>query len=173
MDYYDIYKIVYKINEFQTILNPYSFAKDFDIDIIELNEKEFNYNMLINNCPYTMDGYCVYKDNKFTIYINNGKPKTRINFTLWHEIGHIFLKHFSENMGLDEDTKEKHANCFARNMLIPHVLYEQYYIWKYPRDKSMLKFQEYLACNVSDGAIYVKSGFYNIDYYYCYKFLAS
>ncbi len=61
-------------------------------------------------------GFTVYDKIKgrWLIYYNNTKCETTIRSTLAHELGHIVLLHSEDN-----DTTNKEANCFARNILCP------------------------------------------------------
>jgi Zn-dependent peptidase ImmA (M78 family) len=40
---------------------------------------------------YDISGVSLYKDGRFAIIINSGKPDTRQHFTVAHELGHYFL----------------------------------------------------------------------------------
>ena len=75
------------------------------------------------------DGFTVYNGRNYTIAFNERRSRGRIRFTLAHEIGHIFLKHFID---FDElviargamssgqyKVLENEANAFARNILSP------------------------------------------------------
>ena len=71
------------------------------------------------------DGYTFYEDNRFSIFYNRDKPKTRQRFTITHEIGHIVLFHHlyvptriltnNKNKGI----WEYQADTFAQNILFP------------------------------------------------------
>lgn len=56
----------------------------------------------------------VNKDKRFILY-NELVPMGCARFTLAHEIGHAVLEHRNEK----DDSAEKEANCFARNLLCP------------------------------------------------------
>ena len=47
-------------------------------------------------------------------------------FTMFHEIGHIMLGDFGISMDKEEGKKESEANDFARNMLIPNDIYQEF-----------------------------------------------
>ena len=53
---------------------------------------------------------------KNLIYYNDMQPKSRIDFSLMHELGHILLEHQGEY-----DWQETEANYFASNMLAPRM----------------------------------------------------
>lgn len=63
------------------------------------------------------DGCCIRDlENNINIVLYNEECKNmeRLNFTLAHEVGHIYLDH-SE----DGDNEEIEANCFAAQLLMP------------------------------------------------------
>ena len=53
---------------------------------------------------------------KNLIYYNDMQPKSRIDFSLMHELGHILLEHQGEY-----DWQEIEANNFASNILAPRI----------------------------------------------------
>lgn len=65
--------------------------------------------------------YCYqYSEDAFRfknlIYYNDNKPKSRIEFSLMHELGHILLEHQGEY-----DWQEVEANYFASNIIAPRM----------------------------------------------------
>lgn len=58
---------------------------------------------------------------KGNIFYNDTKDECIIRFTLAHELGHIVLGHVSSN-----DVDDKEANCFARNLLAPVPIRDEY-----------------------------------------------
>lgn len=76
----------------------------------------------------TGDGFSLNVNNVNVIYYNDKKPKTRIRFTLAHELGHCLLGHlkvgktYNRNSEKDfdgMDIYEMQANVFARDILMP------------------------------------------------------
>ena len=78
--------------------------------------------------------------NERAIYVNDADPYVRKTFTIAHELGHFILHqhHFQENpdeysvllrrpMGAAFDPKEKEANAFAANLLVPRKFLDRYY----------------------------------------------
>lgn len=68
--------------------------------------------------------YIANENGKPVIYINRNDSMPRQNFTLAHEIGHHVLNHGSalrdtERTILSVDPKEREANVFAANLLMP------------------------------------------------------
>lgn len=149
MKYLDVYKTVYNINEFKEILNPFEFCKDYNIDIVL---KDFSENEYLQSI--SKDGFVKIINNKYTIYLNSASYIKRLNFTLWHEIGHIFLGHFKTKKDIPYEDKEKEANIFARNMLIPHIFFNTY------------KNNKYFYENVSLEACRIKEDMNDIDNLY-------
>lgn len=92
-------------------------------------------------CPYNKenfnelysiseDGFSVYQNNEFYIFYNPNMNKNRINFTIAHEVGHIFLlHHFYVNSDVlmygGKGIWEDHANLFAQNILMPNQITEE------------------------------------------------
>ena len=83
----------------------------------------------------SFDGFTIYDEINYTIAYNDTQPKKRILFTLFHEIGHIYLNHMidfehtqlyrgsltkSENKILENE-----AHTFARNALAPSTFVNQ------------------------------------------------
>ena len=79
------------------------------------------------------DGFTTYNGRNYTIaYNNTHSSKQRIYFTKLHEIGHIYLEHFTQfnetrinRSNLSEanyKVLENEANCFARNIIAPAVI---------------------------------------------------
>lgn len=68
-----------------------------------------------------------------TIYINVDNSITRRAYTVAHELGHYFLNHKPDEYGVyrrsnsytgDKHQKEKEADCFAANLLMPRHMLE-------------------------------------------------
>lgn len=80
--------------------------------------------------PNTLSG--VLKKERRVIGVNKNHPIVRQRFTIAHELGHFLLGH---EIGIDEDMidddfdkpvdKEREANVFAANILIPRRLLKE------------------------------------------------
>lgn len=122
--------------------NPDSFApfpyekimedkNDLDIFLIDFNGKD------------EVSGAIFYEKEKFKIFVNKTKPKTRQHFTIAHELGHYFLHSEiikSEGFIIDgdnfldgskilyrldkaqQDKIETEANNFAASLIMPEEL---------------------------------------------------
>lgn len=77
----------------------------------------------INKYAESDQGYtvCDKAHNHWIIYYNDMKCETTIRFTLAHELGHILLDHTFESKH-----NEKEANSFARNLLAPVPVRDEY-----------------------------------------------
>lgn len=73
-------------------------------------------------------GFCLYHGEFPLIYVNNNKPKTRQIFTLFHELGHLFmhtggvdtpLEDYEEFLTGDDRRIEVLCNEFAAEFLVP------------------------------------------------------
>ena len=71
------------------------------------------------------DGWTMAKPDcrKFEVYINAHKPRDRRRWTMAHELGHIVMGHFDvpECGRTYDEWKEREANTFAEELLIPWV----------------------------------------------------
>lgn len=85
----------------------------------------YTHNEFTYNIAQSEQGYSVRNKStgKSQIIYNNLKDDKTIRFTLAHELGHIRLKH--EN---DDETANREANCFARNILCPYPITEEYHL---------------------------------------------
>lgn len=80
-----------------------------------------------------LDGFSIYDSriNKYIIAVDNVNfDLTRQRFTLAHELGHIFLQHHTKYRYLNGYIKEKSANAFAGELLMPKDM--MYKTAKYP-----------------------------------------
>jgi len=93
------------------------------------------------NDPEGIDGAIIEIENKPAIaFLNKAKPIQRQRFTLAHELGHIFLKHSKRDQYDAEESreigdeltqhakppKEKEADAFASELLIPYAKLKKY-----------------------------------------------
>ncbi len=112
-------------------VNPIEISKEIDIPVYSFK-------------PSTADEEKVsglfYQDN---IYVNENEPTYRQTFTVAHELGHYILHRgwantnnyqvlYRRNMvatddSKDDGSKEKEANCFAANLLVPKFMLDRFY----------------------------------------------
>lgn len=72
-----------------------------------------------------LDGYSIYnsKTKKYLIALDNvNYDLSRQRFTLAHELGHIFLQHHTKYKYLSDYVKEKSADAFAGELLMPREI---------------------------------------------------
>ena len=71
----------------------------------------------------SQDGFTLREGRRYIILYNDAPhiPDARKRFTLAHELGHYVLRHRS-----DGEKQEREANCFARNLLAPYWIADQY-----------------------------------------------
>lgn len=166
MEYSVVYKKVYQFNEFKNVVDYFEILEYIGAQIIFCNNEKF---LLMKNREKeileTIDGYTRITKKGYEIIINKDIIFTRKMFTIFHELGHIILQHFTKRRFLSENQKEKEANVFARNMLIPHLKYIDNL-----NSKDRI-FNEYLKENVSKKALEVKEKIFLIDSYYVDKVL--
>lgn len=100
-------------------------------------------------------GFTVYdtKNIRWIIFYNDTKCETTVRFTLAHELGHILLNH-----SWDSEAHDREANCFARNILAPVPVRDDY---------NLQTVDDYSECfNISDYAARVAIDKYSNDKYY-------
>lgn len=115
-----------------------------------MSHNEFTYQYASSEHGFTVANY---KNNKFIIYYNNWKDEKTLRFTLMHELGHIRLGH--EN---DDCISDREANCFARNILCPVQIIEEFKL-STPKD--------YVECfNISEPMAKAAIGNFKSDSYY-------
>lgn len=119
-----------------------------------MNRFNFAYGELIPIMP-SEKGFFAYKQkkNSYLIYYNNFKDTETIRFTIAHELGHYFLEHIEDN-----ETTDKEANCFARNLLSPYPVIASSHLTT-PESIS-------LSCGISEVAAQVRLKLKNLDYYW-------
>lgn len=167
----DPFKIIKKLDNVQIYSYKECMEKLKKIDSYEgMTEKQ-----MLDALP-SNEGFTTLIGDTYNIFFNEKKPPARIRWTIFHELGHFFLKHFDEcecvkNFFTDpqeyEDTLEKEANCFARHCSspLPIALYLCFHkrkplsieLFKSCFDmsdetskiclKHLKKFTEYYSCN--------------------------
>jgi len=98
-------------------VSPYKIAEAFGFTVRRLSRLTRAEQKGMHVC----DGVTVFnpRQNSYMIFIND-THSLRSNFTLAHELGHIFLGHFNiRSEVMDEGMMEAQANAFARYLLIP------------------------------------------------------
>lgn len=72
-----------------------------------------------------LDGYSIYneKTKRYLIALDDvNYDLSRQRFTLAHELGHIFLQHHTKYRYLSDYVKEKSADAFAGELLMPREI---------------------------------------------------
>lgn len=118
-------------------------------------------------------GACVYdpKTERYIIYYNDTKFNQGLNrFTIAHELGHVFLEHYSQvdsnvllrrkMSGAKYKRLEREADCFARNLLAPVPLVKKMVELNTP----MTQLELQSAFNISLQAAGARLGFLTADY---------
>lgn len=120
---------------------------------LEVTHNIFAYDIASSEYGYTV-AKCI--NNKFIIYYNNFKDETTIRFTLMHELAHIILQHTEDN-----DIANKEANCFARNILCPIQIIDEF---------KLSTVKDYVECfNISEPMAKAAIGHLKSDSYYISK----
>lgn len=182
----DYYKAVRASIE---VLKKYNFNTipvDLDLifDNLKRTIKKSSYSKFANKgglsieevCEYFESdlGACAYdrKHERYVIYYNDTKSNHGLDrFTIAHELGHVFLRHYDE---IDGDvllrktmTEEKYqrfeneASCFARNLLSPVPLVER--VTDIESDFNQQELQD--AFDISYLAATNRIRFYTLDKY--------
>ena len=82
------------------------------------SHNEFTYHIAQSEYGFTIADF---NNGHYIICYNDLKDEKTIRFTLAHELGHIRLGHTEDN-----ETADREANCFARNLLCPVQLVRGY-----------------------------------------------
>jgi Zn-dependent peptidase ImmA (M78 family) len=154
-----------RVKEFIALLNLKD--NDWPLDGIQLLKEIVAKNLLKIKVKITamddrLDGYCKYDNSlkSFIIHLNSNKIRypfkyskdRRLNFTIFHELGHILLDHLEIPRELkseaDLDLEELEANFFASLVLMPEKIL---FSCNYP---SLEATAEYL--NVSSRALWYR-----------------
>lgn len=114
-------------------LDPFKIADFMDITIYSYSEIEnlgLATVMDLNALFSSEDGVSLFRDGRYYIFYNDMNQNIgRVRFTILHELGHIYLQHFtdfdktaltrSELSNREYKVLEDEVNCFARNALVP------------------------------------------------------
>lgn len=112
------YELLARRSSFSLATNVFAIVEDLldNCKLLTYGQACFLYGytleMLLEASEY---GFSIVKGDKRLILYNEAVPLGCIRFTIAHEIGHCVLGHFEEH----DDSLEKEANCFARNLLCP------------------------------------------------------
>lgn len=107
-------------------INSFEIAKKLDIELVPYSLSKYKPLSDID-----VDGAVTYWDGRIAIFYNNNITcKERINWTIMHEIGHIYLSHFKYDKTLwmsnlsEEERRvlEIEAHCFASEVLAPFAI---------------------------------------------------
>lgn len=115
-----------------------------------ITHNEFTYYYASSEYGFTVADY---NKNRFIIYYNDWKDEKTLRFTIVHELGHITLEHETDN-----ETTNREANCFARNLLCPVQIVKEY---------QLSTAQDYMKCfDISEPMAKAAIGNFKSDMYY-------
>lgn len=132
----DILKIITDTNEKKVYqkyastpfpFNVIAFGKELGLDLRESSE-----------LSDSISGFIKKEDKKIYICVNNKHSENRKRFTIAHELGHYFLHNEELTTGFIDSVlkrekgknnkKEKEANAFAANLLMPTELFKSLWL---------------------------------------------
>lgn len=153
---FDVEKLKSKVNEIRKLAN-----KSFLEQYLKIQQILFECGVSLiyePHLPHTYVSGVSYKINcnKAIIMISDrGKRDDILWFTLFHEIAHL-IKHSKKEFFIDEENNEKNnieieADDYARNILIPDNIYNNFVKQNYLTEKKIKKFS--LENNISTGII--------------------
>ena len=100
---YCVYKAYDFLNRFSISnypINAFNIIKHMKWGLVRYSDLAIEFCCSIDDIINTLgseDGFTIYDDYNYTIAYNDlKKPKKRIAFTLFHEIGHIYLNHLND-----------------------------------------------------------------------------
>ena len=153
---FDVEKLKSKVNEIRKLAN-----KSFLEQYLKIQQILFECGVSLiyePHLPHTYVSGVSYKVNcnKAIIMISDrGKRDDILWFTLFHEIAHL-IKHSKKEFFIDEENNEKNnieieADDYARNILIPDNIYNNFVKQNYLTEQKIKKFS--LENNISTGII--------------------
>ena len=81
-------------------------------------------------------GFCIYDSQRPLVYLNNGQPKVRQIFTLFHELAHLFFEfnhlersnvgHYMDTLDGRDREVEIACNRFAGEFLVPTSHFQEF-----------------------------------------------
>lgn len=103
-------------DEFLSAWDLYQMPLDLNRVLQVLKCQDYSWNL-----PPNVEGFhLALQDGTFVIVFNTDKPRRRQRFTIAHEVGHVFLRHYR---GVDATHVE--ANIFAAELLVPARLFRK------------------------------------------------
>jgi hypothetical protein len=143
----DVFELLSK--DKNIVLKSYTQAADF----LHCSHNEFAYSIAQSEHGFTVSDIV---SNRHIIYFNNLKDEKTIRFTLMHELGHIRLGHIT-----DDSISDREANCFARNILCPIQLVDEF---------KLSTAEDYVECfGISLPMAKASLANYQSDFYYIKK----
>jgi Zn-dependent peptidase ImmA (M78 family) len=123
--------IEHKINAFP--VDPFQVAETMDITLMSYSELSRENDCSIDDIIRLFgseDGFSLFQGGYYCVAFNDDliNSDKRLNFTILHELGHIYLNHFifekttllRNGLSRSEyEVLEREVDCFARNVLAP------------------------------------------------------
>lgn len=100
------------------IRNTLGIKEHESIDIIKVLEDKNNFTLVFMPLGKDDDGFSNKYKEHFIIIVNSEKPKNRINFTIAHELYHLFYEYNEKDKFAPLQYSEKIADFFASYLLI-------------------------------------------------------
>lgn len=95
-------------------------------------------------------GFTFLDNNKIILGMTNrGKDSDKFWFSLFHELGHIFYEHISDNKISDKNKDEKEADLFAEEQLIPQEYLNNFISNNNFKEKSIIEFAKQIDIDPS------------------------
>lgn len=89
-------------------------------NIVSVLEKNGVIVIILNDDIDKFDGVTVFTNKSFpVIFVNGNMSNDRIRYTLGHEMGHLVMHLRSDDMEISDEDKEKQANEFASEFMMP------------------------------------------------------
>jgi len=145
---------------------PIEIAKNLDIKIVYPEIEDRNFAGAIKKAP----------NGEIVIYVNNGDGDNRQLFTIAHELGHFFLHREEIDNGIvsyrhaamyekytnDERKREEEANHFAAELLMPEMIFREYFTKNSHLDREILISKMADLFGVSEDAIKVRMSYLDL-----------
>ena len=114
---------------------------DVVLDFLNIVAESIDFSEILDDYS-EVAGLLLKEGKSWYIYTNNENSASRQRFTIAHELGHYYLNHISKEVESDviwrdkvssygTDEKEKSANAFAAELLMPKRLIDEMYNFGY------------------------------------------
>lgn len=171
------YRLLIEQDTLELPINLNNFIRIYqqNIRIMTYSQMAARFSMTVNDYKLLVPsefGFTMKLNDKNYILYNEEKGYYTNRFTIAHEIGHIILKHTT-----DDSVAKREANCFARNLLCPVPVIDSLNISNINDYVGWLHVSDLMAenCikNISSDRYYIEARFYGTINDMIYTFMTG